>query len=194
MTAAVESVAGGCVEASSGATDPAALADELGRSAGRKFVRALGDRPAAHDLWGKLRAKPLHELWGLTIDLPPCFTWASTRPNAWWRSSQSRPVAGLQSEVGDGGRFGHVRELRRHTRRAVPRRRERRLDRRANAGDAPELNDARRRVHRTAVAGRRSRWGPGVIRAIAVATHRRRKLRGRGGRRRLRRTLSWDQY
>src|SRR5262245_18686572 len=49
-------------------TDPAALWDQLNNRLGaHPFAQCALDQ-AAWDLFGKLQQKPVHELWGLTVD------------------------------------------------------------------------------------------------------------------------------
>jgi L-alanine-DL-glutamate epimerase-like enolase superfamily enzyme len=51
--------------------DPAAWWEELApQLAGHSFARSALDQ-AAHDLWGKLRGKPVYELWGLSVARVP---------------------------------------------------------------------------------------------------------------------------
>ncbi len=98
--------------------DPLALIATLARELpGQEFALSALDQ-AIHDLWGKLRGKPLFELWGLTIDSIPLsdYTLGIDTPEkmvAKLREMPGWPI--YKVKLGTADDLALVRELRRHT-------------------------------------------------------------------------------
>ncbi len=98
--------------------DPLELIATLARKLpGQEFALSALDQ-AIHDLWGKLRGKPVYELWGLTTDKIPVsdYTLGIDAPEkmvAKMREMPGWPV--YKIKLGTADDLAIVRELRRHT-------------------------------------------------------------------------------
>lgn len=98
--------------------DPLELIATLARKLpGQEFALSALDQ-AIHDLWGKLRGRPVYELWGLTTDKIPMsdYTLGIDTPEkmvAKMREMPGWPV--YKIKLGTADDLAIVRELRRHT-------------------------------------------------------------------------------
>jgi L-alanine-DL-glutamate epimerase-like enolase superfamily enzyme len=98
--------------------DPLELIDALARQlAGREFALAALDQ-AIHDLWGKLRGKPVYKLWELSIDKIPESDYTIGIDTIEKMVEKLAEMPGwpvYKIKLGTSDDIALVRELRRHT-------------------------------------------------------------------------------
>jgi len=98
--------------------DPLELIAALARKLpGQEFALAALDQ-AIHDLWGKLRGKPVYKLWGLTIDKIPTSDYTLGIDTPGKMAAKMREMPGwpiYKIKLGTANDMAIVRELRRHT-------------------------------------------------------------------------------
>lgn len=98
--------------------DPLDLIEALARELpGQEFALAALDQ-AIHDLWGKLRGKPVYELWGLRTDKIPASDYTLGIDTAEKMVAKLLEVPGwpvYKIKLGTSNDLELVRELRRHT-------------------------------------------------------------------------------
>jgi L-Ala-D/L-Glu epimerase len=98
--------------------DPLDLIGALARElAGREFALSALDQ-AIHDLWGKLRGKPVYRLWGLSLEKIPASDYTLGIDTAEKMVEKLREMPGwpvYKIKVGTPNDLELVRELRRHT-------------------------------------------------------------------------------
>ena len=135
------------------------------RRCGRSASRRLKDDPfalcaldqAAHDLWGKLRGQPVWKLWGLSTDKIPASDYTIGIDTIEKMVAKMKEIPGwpiYKIKLGTDRDLEIVRELRQAHRRHLPRRCQLRLDGRADDRLRAGAEEAGRRVHRAAAAGR----------------------------------------
>lgn len=116
MSAALESVRS-LVEGAI-LNDPLALIEALTRELpGQEFALSALDQ-AIHDLWGKLRGKPVYKLWGLSIDKIPASDYTLGIDTAEKMVEKLREMPGwpvYKIKLGTPNDLTLVRELRQHT-------------------------------------------------------------------------------
>ncbi|QDU88494.1 L-Ala-D/L-Glu epimerase [Pirellulimonas nuda] len=120
MTAALERVRP-IVEGAAVADDPAPLlarlAGELSQRPEDSFALCALDL-AAHDLWGKLQGRPLHQLWGLSKQDAPQSNYTigiDTIPKMAAKLEEARGWPIYKIKLGGGDDLAIIEELRRHT-------------------------------------------------------------------------------
>lgn len=98
--------------------DPLELVAELARRlSGQEFALSALDQ-AIHDLWGKLRGKPVYRLWGLSTDKIPWsdYTLGIDTPEKMVAKLEEMPGWPVYKiKLGTADDLGIVRTLRRHT-------------------------------------------------------------------------------
>ncbi len=156
--------------------DPLELIAALARDLpGQEFALSALDQ-AIHDLWGKLRGKPVYKLWGLKTDKIPQsdYTLGIDTPEKMVAKMQEMPGWPVYKiKLGTPDDLAIVRELRQHTDADIPRRRKLRLDSRADDRVRTRAGRAGRRVHRAADRAEQRSGGPPGPRGIRAAAVRR---------------------
>ena len=172
MTSAIESVRSVVEEGS--LDGPLQLIDQISRKLPKerfaKFALNALDG-AIHDLWGKLRGAPVYRLWGLTTDKIPLsdYTLGIDTPEKMVAKMQEMPGWPVYKiKLGTADDLAIVRELRKHTRCAVSRGCQLRVDGGADDRVCAGVEGDGRRVHRAAAAAGGRGGGSTGVREIGV--------------------------